>query len=780
MTPARTFAVAASVLGLLAPALAQRKAPIHDAATRLENHARHLEMRDASRFADLEWRFIGPEIMSGRITGLAVPTDPRSRWTIYAATASGGVWKTVNEGTTWVPITDDLPSASVGAIAVAPGASVAADEPDEPDAPHTVWIGLGESNILRSSMAGTGVYRSTDAGDTWEHLGLAATHTIARIVLHPDDPDRVWVAASGHEWTANPERGVYKTTDGGVTWEQVLFVDDRTGAIDLAIDPSDPDTLYAAMWERMRRKWNDPEPGPGTGIWKTTDGGDTWGELRDGLPARGEVGRIGLAVARSRPETVYALLDNAAPAREATGEERDSYGRQRGPVRKGAQLYRSDDRGETWYKASDDSREMERLFSTYGWVFGQVRVDPSDADTVYALGVELLRSTDGGKTFAAVRYQGLHADHHDLWIDPEAPGHLVSGNDGGINLSYDGGKTWRNIDTMGCVQFYNVAYDMAEPFRVYGSIQDNHSWRGPVTHRPGRDPVTAWETVPGGEASYLAVDPSDQNVLYSSGFYGRIQRSTLSPRKTDDIVPKAAAGEPALRGQWLAPFALSPHNPRVIYHGMQCVFRSVDRGDHWQRISDDLTRNDPDKRGNIPFQTITALSESPLRFGLLYAGTDDGRRHVTPEGGASWTEITEGMVPGKWLSRVAASAFAEDTVYAAQSGKRDDDFQAYLWRSRDRGATWQDIAGGIPGGPINVVKEDPRDGHVLYVGTDLGVYATIDGARTWHVLGKGLPIAFVHDLIVHPRDHVLVIATHGRGMWRVDVKDLPGRRRRDV
>lgn len=745
-------------LALLAALSPGAQPQVLDASQRLALYEKHMEMRDTSIFKELRWRFIGPRQMSGRVTDIAVP--PGSRHTFYVATASGGVWKTVNEGTTWQPIFDDAPSGSVGDVAVAPSQ------------PRTVWVGLGEANIFRSSMSGTGVYKSTDAGKTWQHMGLAESHHIARIVIHPKDPNVVWVAASGHEWTTNDERGVYMSTNGGITWDRVLHVNDRTGAIDLVADPAHPRVLYASMWDRIRLKWSDPKPGPGGGIFKSTDGGRTWQELRKGLPAKHFTGRIGLDVARSRPNVVYALIDNHEIARRPTPGELDSYGRPRKAVIKGAEVYRSDDRGATWRKVSESSRTMERLYATYGWVFGQIRVDPSDENTTYVLGVPLLCSRDGGKTYAPIRYRGLHGDHHALWIDPTDSDHLINGNDGGINISYDGGETWKNDELLPVVQFYNVAHDMREPFRVYGSIQDNGSWMGPVTHRPDRDPASDWKRCPGGEASYHAIDPSDPNTLYSESFYGRIQRSTLEPRKSVRITPEAAADEPPLRGQWLAPFLISPHNPWVIYHGMQYVFRSVNRGDSWERISPDLTYNDPEKRGDISFQTVTSLAESPKRFGLLYAGTDDGRVWVTKQSGRDWREIVRGLPPRKWVSRVVASPHDEAKVYLTQNGKRDNEFTAWVFKSIDYGDTWQDIARGVPGGPVNVIREDPHRSGILYLGTDLGVYVSLDDGRSWHVLGTGLPITFVHDLVVHPRDHLLVIATHGRGMFALDVRPV--------
>lgn len=736
---------------------AQSAKPVLDADTRLQLHAQHLEMQSDTPFTK-PWTFIGPEIMSGRVTDIAVP--PQEPFTFYVATASGGVWKTINEGTTWQPLFENTPSASVGAIAIAPSQ------------PTTVWVGLGESNIFRSSMAGVGVYKSTDTGETWTYMGLGDTQHIARIVVHPTDPNVVYVAASGHEYTNNPERGIYKSTNGGITWKRVLYENPKVGAIDLVMDPSNPEVLYASMWDRIRRPWSDPVPGPGGGLYKTTNAGKSWTKLTAGLPDQARVGRMGLAISASRPNVVYTLIDNHEIARKARPGERDPYGRPRADVIKGAEVYRSDDHGETWDKVSPSNRMLTSLYATYGWVFGQIRVDPSDENTVYILGVPLLKSTDGGQSFRRISDRNLHGDHHALWIHPTNSNYLISGNDGGINISYDGGETFKNIENMGVVQFYNVAFDMEEPFNVYGSIQDNNSWMGPVTHRPGIDAGTDWKRIPGGEASYIAVDPEDSNILYSEGFYGSFQRSTMNPRRTERLRPQEQEGEEPFRGQWLAPFVLSTHNRFVVYHGMQYVFRSVDRGDHWEKISPDLTYNDPKKQGNISFATISSLHESPLKFGLLYAGTDDGRVHVTRNGGVQWTEITQGTPARRWVSRVTASRFRESTVYLAKNGKRDNDFAAYLFRSDDYGKTWKDISSGIPGGPINVIKEDPRYQGWLYVGTDLGVYLSQDDGQSWQVLGSNLPSTFVHDLIIHPRDHIAVIATHGRGMWKLDVGDL--------
>jgi len=747
--------------------LAQQSRPVDstpptEPGKRLQWFDQHERMRDDSPHKDMRWQFLGPDNVSGRVTDVAVPAPRGRTYTIYAATATGGVWRTDNEGVTWRPIFEQQVTTSIGDLAL------------DPSDPETLWVGTGEANIFRSSAAGCGVYKTSDGGKTWQHRGLGATHTIARIVVHPKDSDTVYVAASGHEWTDNEERGVYKTTDGGETWQRVLYVNDRTGAIDLLIHPENPDILYAASWQRIRRKWNDPRMEPGydkSGIWKSTDAGANWRQINVGLPAAEHRGRIGIDLCRAHPSTLYAMVDCYEEVDSAPVGGEDSYGREKLKSIEGAQIYRSDDDGETWRKTSKSDRYMRGACSTYGWVFGQVRADPVDKDTVYMMGLSLNVSNDSGESFRRLR--GMHGDHHALWIDPNNPNYLINGNDGGAAISYDGGKKWRTTTkTLPAVQFYNVAVDMATPFHVYGSIQDHGSRRAEVVRRRGSIVGRNWEGTAGGEASTHAVDPTDIDTLYSEGFYGSISRTDQSSGDRVRIKPKDEEGEPKLRGQWLAPFIISPHNPRIIYHGMNHLFRSMDRGDKWERISPDLSYADADQLGDIPYQTIFAIAESHHAFGNLYVGTDDGRVHRTFDGGGKWEDITAGLAPHRWISRIEASRFADGTIYLAQNGKRNDDFAAYLWRSTDHGSTWRDISGGIPGGPINVVREDPRDAKILYVGTDVGAYVSTDGAASWQVLGGGLPSTYVHDLVVHPRDDIAIIATHGRGMYALDLAPL--------
>lgn len=750
--------------GALAKRRMRSSALSTDFETRLESFEIHRRMREATPHKSLPWHFLGPDNVSGRVTDLAVPTPRGGTYTIYAATATGGVWRTRNEGTTWEPIFDREASVSIGDLAL------------DPKDPNVLWVGTGEANIFRSSTAGCGIYKTEDGGQTWQHRGLAATHTIARIVVDPRDSNTLYVAAGGHEWTDNVERGVYKTTDGGESWRKVLFVNDRTGAVDLVINPENPDVLYAATWQRIRQLWNDPRVVDGyqeNGLWKSLDGGETWARINDGLPEAKHRGRIGIDLCQAHPSTIYAFVDCYELADGEAPEGEDSYGRARERSIEGAQVYRSDDDGKSWRKTSKSDKYMRGACSTYGWVFGQIRVDPVDPDTVYIMGLALNVSSDSGQTFRRLR--GMHGDHHALWIDPVNPNYLINGNDGGAAISYDGGKHWRTTrESLPAVQFYNVSYDLESPFHVYGSIQDHGSRRGTVTVDRAKNRIIGsdWRNAPGGEASIHAVDPSDSNTLYSEGFYGSINRTDLMANERAAIRPQDREGEPKLRGQWLAPFIISPHNPRIIYHGMNHLFRSMDRGDRWQRISPDLSYNDADKLGDIPYQTIFAIAESPQHFGSLYVGTDDGRAHYTNDGGIQWVEITNGLAPNRWVSRIEASRFASGTIYLAQNGKRNDDFAAYLWRSTDHGATWSDIAVGIPCGPINVVREDPENAGILYVGTDLGVYVSTDAAKSWNVLGGGLPTVHVHDLIIHPEADVAVIATHGRGMYALDVQAL--------
>ncbi len=747
----------------------QVKQPVLNGKDKVEMFKSQSAMKKDSPYKDLHWQYIGPTNISGRCTDVEAVIPRGDSYTIWIGSATGGVWKSENEGTTFIPVFDDMPAGSIGDIAI------------DPNNENIVWAGTGEANIFRSSDAGCGVFKTGDGGKSWRYMGLGNTNTISRIKVNPKDSDIVYVAATGNEWTPNKDRGLFKTGDGGVTWEKVLYVDENTGVIDLVLDPKNPNTIYCTTWERIRQKWNDPrtwEETRNSGIWKSTNAGKTWKKINQGLPAQNDMGRIGIDIAASNTKVLYAYVDNYEIANKAKEGERDAYGRQKKDIIKGATIYRTDNGGESWKQVSGLTDKMklymERHSATYGWVFGQIRVDPSDENTIYTMGIFLNQSTDGGKTFKRLR--GPHVDHHGLWIDPNNSNYLLNVQDGGLTISYDKGVTWKYpIEELPLAQFYNIAYDFSTPFRVFGSIQDHHSFYAPVDLSRGRDLVrpVEFEHILGAEGSSHTIDPRDNNTIYSSTFYGALERSEIDtyPEKTKRLIPNRLPDEPMLRGQWVAPTILSPHNPSIVYHGMQYVMMSRDKGDTWEYISPDLTYNDPEKMGDISYQTISALDESPLLFGLLYAGTDDGRVWRTKNGGKSWEEIRNGKVPERWVSRIVASKYDPGTVYMTQTGRRDDDYQVYIWKSTDFGDTWTDISGNIPVGPVNVIREDPVNKDILYAGTDASVYVSKDQGMKWDVLGD-LPFAYVHDLQIHSRDNMIIIATHGRGMWVLDANDI--------
>jgi hypothetical protein len=773
---------AVSLLVPLARAQQGRKA---DAEYLLTAYDSYRSMMQSSPYRSARWQWLGPTNISGRATDVAVAEKNGVR-RIYAAFATSGVWKTDDNGASWQAAFEHQASTSIGDVAVAPSN------------PDIVWVGTGEANLFRASMAGVGIYKSTDGARTFTHSGLTDTQTIARIVVHPTNPEVVYVAASGHEWTDNEMRGVFKTVDGGRTWQKVFYRSPRTGAIDLVMDPSDPNTLYAAMWQRIRRKWSDPRTEPGYsegGIWKSTNGGATWTEANEGLPAAQFRGRIGIDVARSNPNVLYAFVDNYEPGRPPREGERDAYTR---PIFEGriksAEVYRSDNKGRTWRKVTETNDFMMGHSGTYGWVFGQIRVNPIDENTFYTLGLGLNVSRDAGKTFTTLR--GMHGDHHGLWIDPADPAVLYNANDGGFYRSTDGGKTWAYDVAAGGIQFYNVTLDNSTPVWAYGSIQDEGSRRGVVDLSKGRDriPAVAWSDAPGGEGSHHAIERNNNDVVYSHGFYGNFTREDVARSAegrgaaqqggqqqgrgrgragVTNIRPPVKEGEPELRAQWMAPVVASEHDAATVYVGFQFVFRSTNRGESWERISPDLTGNDPSQMllkssSAIPYQTIVALAESPAKPGVLYAGTDDGRFHLTVDGGKTWSDLTSSLPVRKWVSRIVPSRYADGTVFVTLRGREDDDFAAYVYKSTDSGKTFTSIAANIPAGPVNVIREDPANADTLYLGTDFGAFVTTNGGREWHVLGGNLPSTQVSDLQVHPRDSIIVISTYGRGMWAMD------------
>ena len=701
---------------------------------------------DSAVLAGVVPRTIGPAVMSGRISDIAVQTPTRSgeRWgrVIYAASAAGGAWKSTNGGKTWIPITDGIEVGSTGAIAVAPSDS------------NIVYLGSGESNNLRSSSWGNGVYRSADGGRTWTHVGLATSQHVPRILVHPRDPNTVYVAAMGPLWGSGGERGVYKTTDGGRTWNAVKTINATTGFTDLAFDPANPEIIYAVAYERERKAWSFVAGGPNTGVWKSEDGGATWREINNGLPA-GDKGRSGIAVAASQPRTLYVSVHHA-----------DSSG-----------LYRSDDGGENWRRMSN--------ISSIPWFFGQVRVDPKNPERVYYLGVQLQVSDDGGRNWRTIG-RSIHVDHHAMWIDPDDPAHMINGNDGGLYISHDYGETWDFAENLPVSTFYAIGYDMQEPYRVYGGLQDNGSWGAPNTTRTRAGVLhTDWQRVGGGDGFYTQVDPLEPHIMYSESQNGAVNRVNVRLGEQKSIRPQAEPGE-QLRWNWATPILISPHDNRTIYIGAQKVFRSTDRGDTWSRISDDVTRNlDRDTLpimglrqagglgrhdGTAQYGNIATLDESPLRRGVLYAGTDDGVIAISEDDGGTWRQVTSfpGVPDLTYVSRVIASRHDAATVYATFDGHRDNDFRPYVLKSTDHGRTWTSIAANLPDySSVQVIREHHENPDLLFVGNEHGVWMTTNGGASWSKM-PGLPTVAVHDLLIHPRDNDLIVGTHGRGIYIYD------------
>jgi len=820
MTLRKTVVVCAALAALLGTWLSAQSAKI-SADAHLAAWDTHKTMTASSPYKNLSWSYLGPTNVAGRVSGIAV-ADKDGQRRIYVGTCCGGVWKTDNLGQTYEVVFDQAASSSVGDVVVAPSN------------PDIVWIGTGESNIYRSSYAGAGTYKSADAGKTWQHMGLTDTLTIGRIVIHPTDPNIVYVASAGHEWTENEMRGVYKTTDGGKTWTKALSISKKTGVNDLVMDPSDSNTLYAAAWERQRQHFNDPKNQPGfneSGIFKTTDAGKTWTRLTKGLPASDVTGRVGIDVARSNPKVVYAFIDNYGKGDPAPPGTKDPYGNVVTNYPIGNEVYRSDDKGATWKLVSGQDPAgvdpngrgsqhmlMRNMSSSYGWFAGNIRVDPTDENTVYVLALSVSMSHDGGKTFGPIipptaqpaggapgggggMGRGPGGDNHAYWIDPKDPKIMLSGNDSGFRITTDGGAAWKHAE-MPISTWFDLAYDMDTPFHVVGSVQDHGSYRAVVDLRNGRDNLKAisFESAPGGEGSEHAIDPTNPNIIYSISSYGDITRTDMSapagarrggggganavpptvtpppqpagPQRTTRIRPPDPP-DAKLRAQWLAPVALSPFDPNTVYFGAQFLFRSRDRGDHWEKLTGDLSAGDPKQLGEVPYQVVITIGESPKTKGVIYAGTDDGQLHISMDDGKTWTNLTPSLPQQhKWIAKILPSQYDAATVYMAQQGRYDDDFTVYLYKSTDYGKTWKSIAGNLPGGPINMVREDPANANVLYACNDFGVYATINGGRQWNVLGGNLPSVQIMDIIVHPRDRVLVAATHGRGVWVIDVSGL--------
>lgn len=737
--------LAVTALGLLAPAPSAAQTLTED------------------QLSAFNFRSIGPTRQSGRFVDFAVPSQLPG--TFYAATGSGHLWKTENHGLTYEVLFENEEVYSIGDIAVAPSD------------PTILYLGSGEANNSRSTYWGNGVYKSTDSGQSWTNIGLPESHHIGRVLVHPTDPNTVYVAALGHLYSENPERGVYRTTDGGRRWEQLLApeVNGKTmGAVDLAMDPTNPEVLYATTFDKVRLPFTYDLGGPGSRVYKSTDGGDSWEMLTDGLPG-GMLGRIGVAIYLRDPNIVYLTVENANKA-DMSDEERYQelldHQSSRGMI--GGEVYRSDDAGASWRKVN---AEDDDIGGGPAYYYGQIIVDPNNDQNVHVLSAGSYGSTDGGATWEN-RPLGFGGDDHALWIDPDDSDHMLLGYDHGLGVSWDGGENWYHPDNQSLAQLYAVGYDMARPYNVAGGLQDNGSHLGPSTKTNG-SPIRLedWLRVGGGDGMYNVIEGCTNRYLYNESQFGPIQRVDLWTGESQGI----RFNDPELRYNWNAPILVSPHDCDVIFHAASKLLRSENRGESWEVISDDLTKADPATLptgkggdGNIQYATITTIDESVLEEGLIWVGTDDGNVQLTQNGGRTWTLVNDNIPnnPEYWVSRVAPSHHNPGTAYISYTGMRRDDFGAFVYKTTDFGASWTDISSNLPEEPVNVIQEHPDNPHVLFVGTDFGVYVSVDGGGSWTSMRNNMPANPAYDLKIHPRENDLIVATHGRGIYIADISAL--------
>ncbi|MDX8552244.1 glycosyl hydrolase [Tenacibaculum sp. 1B UA] len=776
-----------------------------------------------STVKNIPFKNIGPTVMSGRVVDIDV--NPENTTEFYVGYASGGVWHTNNNGTTFTPVLDNSPTQNVGDIAV-----------DWKNG--TIWVGTGENNSSRSSYAGIGILKSTDKGKTWTNVGLLDSHHIGRILINPKNPDEVIVGSIGHLYSSNNERGVFKTSDGGKTWTKTLFIDENTGIIDIQPVPNNFNILYAAAWERERKAWNFDGDGKNSAIYKSTDAGNTWTKISDnnGFPNGNGVGRIGLAVYDEN--TVYAFHDSqfrrkkdAAKKEKGAGaltkeelasvstdellnmkdKKLNSFIKMNGLQEKyraenvkqiirsspgemkpsdligylkdanaalfdtpviGAEVFKTTDGGKTWKKTHEG--HLDDLYYSYGYYFGEIRVDPQDENGIYVLGVPILKSKDGGKTFTSISKENVHADHQALWVNPKKQGHLIDGNDGGLNISYDDGESWVKLNQPAVGQFYTVYADNQENYKVYGGMQDNGVWVGNHNakidkrwHQTGKNP---YESLMGGDGMQVAVDDRNPNIVYTGYQFGNYYRIDRAAGKQTYIQPKPKKDKPAYRFNWQTPIQLSKHNQDILYLGGNKLHRSLNKGDDWEEISGDLTKGE--KEGNVAYGTLTTISESPFQFGLIYVGSDDGLVQVTKNGGGSWEKISNTFPQNLWVSRVIASKYKKERVYVTLNGYRFDDFTSYVYMSDDYGRTWKDISNNIPTSAVNVIKEDTKKENVLYLGTDNGLYVSFNQGETWEAFSNGLPNVAMHDLVIQPKAKHLLVGTHGRSLYKANITSL--------
>ncbi|TVZ58416.1 sortilin (neurotensin receptor 3) [Flavobacteriaceae bacterium MAR_2010_105] len=778
------------------------------------------QLEKTSLVKNVPFENIGPSIMSGRVVDLAVnPEDPTE---FYAAYASGGVWHTVNNGTTFTPILDNSQTQNVGDIAV-------------DWTTRTIWVGTGENNASRSSYAGIGILKSSDNGKSWQHMGLKDSHHVGRILINPNNPDEVTVGVTGHLYSPNNERGVYKTLDGGKTWTQTLFVDDMSGIIDLQHAPNNYNIMLAASWTKDRKAWNFDGNGNNSAIYKSTDAGQTWTKVsteKSGFPTGVGVGRIGLAIYDDN--TIYAIHDSQfrrpEEDKKVTSEgltkedfktmsvdaflkledkKLNGFLKMNGFQEKyraesvkqmvrsgnvkpidlakyledansllfdtpviGAEIYKSTDGGLSWKKTHDGY--LDDLYYSYGYYFGHIYVAPNNKDHLYTYGVPILKSKDGGKTFTSIDAENVHADHHALWINPNNPNHLINGNDGGVNITYDDGENWIKNNSPSVGQFYAINVDNEKPYNVYGGLQDNGVWVGTHNSKENKRWESSgqypWKSIMGGDGMQVQIDSRNSNIVYTGFQFGIYFRLNLETDEQTFIQPKHQLGEAPYRFNWQTPILLSPHNQDILYLGGNKLMRSMNQGTDWTAISDDLTNGG--KKGNVAYGTLTTISESPFQFGLIYTGSDDGLVHISKNSGGSWETISNSFPKDLWVSRVVASQHKKERVYVTLNGYRWDNFSMYAYMSDDYGKTWENISSNIPASPVNVIKEDPKNEHLLYLGTDNGAYVSFNQGESWEAFDNGFPDVAIHDIVVQPEAKHLLLGTHGRSIYKADIGPL--------
>lgn len=743
-------------------------------------HARSQNLFNEDLVKAFIFRNVGPFRVGARTSDIAVPEFPTKDhlYTFYVATWTGGLWKTTNNGTTFKPVFDNQSKQTIGDVTLAPSN------------PEIVWVGTGDAFCSRSSYAGDGVYKSKDGGRTWRNMGLEDSHHIPRILIHPQNPDLVYVAAMGHLYSENQERGVFKTTDGGQTWEKVFYVSEKVGIIDLVINPQDPDILYAATYDKQRLPWRYINGGPESGIYKTVDSGKTWARLSKGLPG-GRIGRIGLDIYLKNPEILYAVVENAnkRPSTKKEIELDQSRGLEPRERLIGGEVYRTENGGETWLKMNSAE---DNVSSKGPYYFSQIRVDPNDDKKIFVTGVSLGNSTDSGKTWNDINwpptrlFTTMFGDVRTLWIDPQNSSRIILGSDGGIFISYDGGKTCDHHYNLPLGEIYAIGVDMEDPYNIYAGLQDHEMWKGPSNSAAGEITLLDWKAVGSGDGMFTQVDPNDSRWLYTTMQYGGHFRVDQEFGYRTSIMPVREKGKHPYRFIWCTPLHISPHNSDIIYTGGQVLLRSLDRGDHWQEISPDLSTNDTSKifpsseggiPGGIPWFAISSISESPVTPGIIWVGTSDGKVQVTKDNGATWTDLTPKITAAGgredcYVSRVRASYHEEGTAYVAKNGYKVDDFRPFVYRTENFGETWTSLVGNLPNEPVNVICEDQKNPDLLFVGNDTGIFVSIDGGKKWVKMNNNIPNVPVHDVLVHPRENDLVLGSYGRGIFLTNIAPL--------